>query len=84
MLKLAETSSAKEIMSDAITEQITRLEIHYAEQEHTLQALNDVVARQDSEITIIKNELKLLARQYQSLKSDLPDLHDTAEKPPHY
>ena len=84
MLKSAETNPTKDIMSEAITQKITRLEMHYAEQEHTLQALNDVVARQDSELTLIKNELKLLAQQYQTLKSELPDQSDAIEKPPHY
>ena len=71
-------------MSEAITQKINRLEMHYAEQEHTLQALNDVVTRQDSEITLIKTELKLLAQQYLTLKSELPDQSDAIEKPPHY
>ncbi len=84
MLKSVETNPAKDIMSEAITQKITRLEMHYAEQEHTLQALNDVVTRQDSELTLIKNELKLLAQQYQTLKSELPDQSDAIEKPPHY
>ena len=84
MLKSAETNLSKDIMSEAITQKITRLEMHYAEQEHTLQALNDVVTRQDSELTLIKNELKLLAQQYQTLKSELPDQSDAIEKPPHY
>jgi len=84
LLKSVETNPAKDIMSEAITQKITRLEMHYAEQEHTLQALNDVVTRQDSELTLIKNELKLLAQQYQTLKSELPDQSDAIEKPPHY
>ena len=71
-------------MSKAIAEQITRLEMLCAEQEHTLQALNEVVSRQDRELSRIKNELKLLTQQYQTLKSQLPDPFDQAEKPPHY
>ena len=71
-------------MSEAIIDQITRLEMHYAEQEHTLQALNDVVARQDQELSRITNELKLLTQQYQTLKSHLPEQFDPDEKPPHY
>ncbi|MCH7881667.1 MAG: SlyX family protein [Proteobacteria bacterium] len=71
-------------MSEAIEEQITRLEMLWAEQEHTLQALNEVVSRQDRELSRIKNELKLLTQQYQTLKSHLPDQLDPVEKPPHY
>ena len=71
-------------MSKAIAEQITRLEMLCAEQEHTLQALNEVVSRQDQELSRIKNELKLLTQQYQTLKSQIPDPFDQTEKPPHY
>jgi SlyX protein len=71
-------------MSEAIVEQITRLEMLCAEQDHTLQALNEVVSRQDRELSRIKNELKLLTQQYQTLKSHRPDPFDPVEKPPHY
>ena len=84
LLKLAGANLTNKIMSEAIIDQITRLEMHYAEQEHTLQALNDVVARQDQELSRITNELKLLTQQYQTLKSHLPEQFDPAEKPPHY
>lgn len=84
MLKSAETNPANRTMSEAIAEQITRLEMLCAEQEHTLQTLNEVVSRQDRELSRIKNELKLLTQQYQTLKSHLPDQLDPVEKPPHY
>ena len=72
------------LMSDAITEQITRLEMLYAEQEHSLQALNEVVTRQDHELSRITNDLNLLTQQYESLRSQLPEQLDPVEKPPHY
>ncbi len=58
--------------------------MHCAEQEHTLQALNEIVSRQDQELSRIKNELKLLTQQYQTLKSQLPERFNPVEKPPHY
>lgn len=84
MLKLAQSSHPNRKMSEALAQQITRLEILCAEQEHTLQALNEVVARQDQALTRIGAELKLLSRQYQALKSQLPEPFDPVEKPPHY
>ena len=71
-------------MSNAIIDQITRLEMLYAEQEHSLQALNTVVTRQDQELSRITSDLILLTQQYQSLRSQISEPTDTGEKPPHY
>ncbi len=67
-----------------ITEQITRLEMLFSEQEHTIQALSDIVARQSRQISNLGSDLKTLHQQYQELKSELPGQFGEAEKPPHY
>jgi uncharacterized coiled-coil protein SlyX len=67
-----------------ITEQITRLEMMYSEQEYTIQSLNAIVARQSSEISDLKSELQALKLRYQELRSELPDQLNDIEKPPHY
>ncbi len=71
-------------MNSRITEQITRLEIMYSEQEYTIQSLNEIVARQTGEISDLKSELQALKLHYQELKSELPDQLNDIEKPPHY
>ncbi len=72
------------MMNSRITEQITRLEIMYSEQEYTIQSLNEIVARQTGEISDLKSELQALKLHYQELKSELPDQLNDIEKPPHY
>ena len=67
-----------------ITEQITKLEMLYSEQEYTIQSLNAIVARQSREISDLKAELQSLKLQYQELKSELPDQLNDIDKPPHY
>lgn len=71
-------------MNSRITEQITRLEMMYSEQEYTIQSLNEIVARQTGEISDLKSELQALKLHYQELKSELPDQLNDIEKPPHY
>ncbi len=72
------------MMNSRITEQITRLEMMYSEQEYTIQSLNEIVARQTGEISDLKSELQALKLHYQELKSELPDQFNDIEKPPHY
>jgi uncharacterized coiled-coil protein SlyX len=67
-----------------LSEQLTRLEMLYSEQDHTIQALDDIVTRQAREISNLNSVLQLLKQQYQELKSVLPDQSDGSEKPPHY
>ena len=67
-----------------ITEQLTRLEILFSEQEHTLQSLNDIVVQQTRQISNLSSDLQILKKQYRELKSELPGGFDDIEKPPHY
>jgi len=67
-----------------ISEQLTRLEILFSEQEHSIQSLSDIVAQQSRQISILSSDLKTLNLRYQELKSELPGQFGEAEKPPHY
>jgi uncharacterized coiled-coil protein SlyX len=65
-------------------EQIAKLEMLFSEQEHTLQTLNDIITRQDRDITKLMLDFESLKLQYIDLKSQLPDQQTTSEVPPHY
>lgn len=67
-----------------ITEQLTRLETLFTEQEHTIQSLSDIVAQQSRQISNLNFDLNTLNQQYQELKSELPGQFGEDEKPPHY
>ena len=72
-------------MTEKLKAQLDRLEILYTEQDYTIQALNNMVAQQEQEISRLSSHIERLEVQLQSLKSDLPgDVDPTFEKPPHY
>ena len=66
------------------TERLTRLEMLFSEQEHTIQSLNDIVVQQTRQISKLSSDLQALKQQYQELKSSLPGEFSEIEKPPHY
>ena len=66
------------------TERLTRLEMLFSEQEHTIQSLNDIVTQQTRLISRLGSDLEVLNQQYQELKSELPGEFSDIEKPPHY
>jgi len=73
-------------MTSEISKKLTVIETLYTEQEYTISALNDIVTRQDGEITMLRHELRWLKQQLQSLKEQIPDGAggDKHELPPHY
>ena len=72
-------------MTEELKAQLDRLEILYTEQDYTIQALNNMVAQQQQEISRLSSHIERLEAQLQSLKSDLPgDVDPAFEKPPHY
>jgi uncharacterized coiled-coil protein SlyX len=73
-------------MTSEISRKITIIETLYTEQEYTITALNEIVTRQDSEITNLRNDLQWLKQQLQSLKEQVPDggSSEAHELPPHY
>lgn len=74
-------------MNATSLEQIAKLEILFAEQEYTVQTLNDIVTRQDRDIAKLMIDYQDLKLQYIDLKSQLPDQpgqEASSEVPPHY
>ena len=72
-------------MTEKLQDQLDRLEILYSEQDYTIQALNNMVARQEREISRLSAHIERLEVELRSLKSDLPgDAGPGFEKPPHY
>ncbi len=69
-----------------IERKLTALESLYSEQEYTVHTLNNIVTRQDREISRLSDEFQWLKRQFMSLKEHLPNTpeSDVDEKPPHY
>lgn len=71
-------------MNTTSLEKIAKLEVLFAEQEYTVQTLNDIVTRQDRDIAKLKSDYMDLKSQYIDLKSQLPDQEVSSEIPPHY
>lgn len=72
-------------MTEKLQDQLDRLEILYTEQDYTIQALNDMVAQQEQEISRLGSDVERLEDELRSLKSNLPsDVGPGFEKPPHY
>ena len=72
-------------MTDALQSRMERLEMLHSEQDYTIQALNDTVAQQDQQITLLKLHLEQLQLQLQSLRTEAPGAVDNGfEPPPHY
>ncbi|MCP4877356.1 MAG: SlyX family protein [Gammaproteobacteria bacterium] len=72
-------------MNESLQAKLDRLEMLYTEQEYTLHALNDTVARQNQEISALQASIEQLKNQLQTMKTELPQDNDSRfEKPPHY
>ena len=65
-------------------DRIIEIETKLAHQEHTVQALNDVVTEQSTRIGQLEDLCKALVDRLQSLASNLPATTETDERPPHY
>lgn len=64
---------------------LEQLEVLYSEQDHTVQSLNETVARQEREIIRLGRRLERLGEQLLSIRNDLgDDISPEFEKPPHY
>lgn len=72
-------------VTDSLQIRLDQLEILYSEQDYTIQALNQLVAQQDREISRLTLHLEQLQQQLQSLRSELTgDIDRGDERPPHY
>lgn len=72
-------------MNESLQARLDRLEIIYAEQEYTIQSLNDTVARQNLDIARLKTDVEQLGQQLQALRTDSSsETGSEFEIPPHY
>jgi uncharacterized coiled-coil protein SlyX len=72
-------------VNESLQARIEHLEALYSEQEYTVQALNDMVAQQDREISSLTLNVEMLKDQLNALKTELPgNISFENEKPPHY
>ena len=84
--KIGRTPNKHRAMTSEITQKLTVIETLYSEQEYTINALNEIVIRQDKEISVLRDDLQWLKQQMRTLKEQIPDSgsSDVDELPPHY
>lgn len=63
-------------------EQLIELQTQLAFQEDTLQALNDVITRQQADIEALQRRCEKLEQQYEQALNSLEQVSN--ERPPHY
>ena len=63
---------------------IEKLEIKLSYQDDTVQALSDIVARQDQEIERLKLEMKELKEKFQDINVSAVKPQEEEAPPPHY
>ena len=72
-------------MTDDLQSRLDKLEMLHSEQDFTILALNDTVAEQDREIARLKQQLRQIEAQLESLRGELSGAAGTGiELPPHY
>jgi len=70
--------------SKQIEDKINDLEIKLAFQDDLLSSLNDIVTRQDKEITNLWTANRLLSQSMNDMKNDAGDTDNVEAPPPHY
>lgn len=71
-------------MSEQLIARMDELEMRLAFQDDTIQALNEVVSRQDLELGRLQRALELLARRQADLAASMPGETEDDQPPPHY
>ena len=71
-------------MSTQLEERIDDLEAKMAFQDDTIQALNDMVGKQQLELDTLRRAVELLAARQADLAASLPVEAADDEPPPHY
>ena len=71
-------------MSTQLEERIDDLEAKMAFQDDTIQALNDMVGKQQLELDTLRRAVELLAARQADLAASLPGEAADDEPPPHY
>ncbi len=71
---------------DTLTKDMMELQSQMAFQEDTVEALNDAIASQQTEISLLKRQLELLKQRQdeQGPSNDAPGEAAIDERPPHY
>lgn len=68
-------------MTSELTSRIQNLEEKFEYQDHTVEALNQVIIRQQAQLDELQEELAKLKEDMIAATLDTPDISD---KPPHY
>jgi SlyX protein len=71
-------------LGGTMKERITELELHFMQQEHTIQELNDTVYRQERAIERLEREQSLIREQLRLLAPSINRSDEEEEPPPHY
>ena len=81
----AKVSGARVSVEGQILERLQELESQLAFQDELHAQLNDIVARQDREISDLKKQVQALSARLRDLGDSMPGQSDPAsEAPPHY
>ena len=67
-----------------IDERLMDIEVKFAFQEETLQALNQLIYQQQTQLDQLEGAFKSLASRIGELSETIPVRDETDEKPPHY
>ena len=65
-------------------ERINDLEMHYMQQEHTIQELNEIVSRQELILEQLRRDFRALKEQVMTMSPSVSRDPDQEEPPPHY
>lgn len=65
-------------------ERINDLEMHYMQQEHTIQELNEIVCRQELMLEQLRRDFATLKEQMMTMSPSLSSDSGQEEPPPHY
>lgn len=71
-------------MSDELAVRLDEMETRLAFQDDTIEALNEVVSRQELELVRLQRSLELLARRQVDLAASMPGGAEDDQPPPHY
>ena len=71
-------------MSDDLTVRLDELETRLAFQDDTIEALNEVVSRQELALEKLQRAVELLARRQADLAASMPGESEADQPPPHY
>lgn len=71
-------------MNDELVVRLDEMETRLAFQDDTIEALNEVVSRQELELVKLQRALELLARRQVDLAASMPGGAEDDQPPPHY